>query len=72
MPAPTPANLESPAPLEYTALSELHTELHQTHANLPSHIDEARVIEDWLAEHNAINAQVTTLQDLIHDSSSRL
>ena len=72
MPAPTPTNLESPATLEYTALSELRTEWHQTHVNIPSHIDEAGVIEDMLAEHDAINAQVTSLRDLIHGSSSRL
>ena len=71
MPAPTLNNLESPANLEYTAVSELRTELHQTHANLLSHID-ARVIDDLLAEHDTINAQVTTLRDLIHGSSSRL
>jgi len=50
-----PTNLESPAPfLEYAALFELRTELHETHANFPNHIDEVHVIEDLLAEHEAI------------------
>jgi len=62
-----PTNLESPS-LEYGALSELHTKLHETHANLPSHVDEARVIEDLLAEHEVINTQFKSLQDLIHSS----
>ena len=50
-------NLESPAPLlEYAVFLELRTELHETetHANLPSHIDEVHVIEDLLAEHEAM------------------
>ena len=66
-PASAPTNLEYPS-LEYAALSELRTKLHETHANLPSHVDEARVIEDLLAEHEVINTQFTTLQDLIHSS----
>jgi len=50
-------NLESPSPpLEYTVLSELRTELHETHANLPSHINEAYVTEDLLTEHEAIDS----------------
>ena len=68
----TPTNLESPSSLQYAVLSELRTELYETHANLPSHGDEAHVIEDLLAEHEAINAQFTTLQDLIHGSSLHL
>jgi len=68
-PVPAPTNLESPS-LEYGALSELRTKLHETHANLPSHVDEAHVIEDLLAEHEVINTQFTTLQDLIHGLSS--
>jgi len=36
------------------------TELHQTHANLPSHVDETRSIEDLLGEHEVINTQFTT------------
>ena len=68
-----PTNLESPAtPPEHAAHSELRTELHQTHANLPSHVYETHVIVDLLAKHEAINTQVTTLRDLIHGSSSRL
>ena len=67
--APTSAsiNLDSPS-LEYAALSELRTKLHETHANL----DEAHVIEDLLAEHEVINTQITTLQDLIHGPSLHL
>jgi len=60
-------NLESPS-LEYGTLFELRTKLHETHASLPSHVDEARVIEDLLDEHEVINTQFTTLQDLIHGS----
>jgi len=67
VPASTPTHLESPS-LEYAALSELRTELHETHVNLPSHVDEAHVIEDLLAEDEVINTQFTTLQDLIHGS----
>jgi len=37
----------------------------ETHANLPSHVDEAHVIVDLLAEHEVINTQFTTLQDLM-------
>ena len=66
-PASAPTNLESPS-LEDAALSELRTKLHETHANLPSHTDEAHVIEDLLAEHEVINTQFITLQDLIHGS----
>jgi len=66
-PAFTPTNLESPS-LEYAALSALRKRLHETRANLPSHVDEARVIEDLLTEHEVINTQFTTLQDLIHGS----
>jgi len=66
-PASAPTNLESPS-LEYAALSELRTKLHGTRANLPSHVDEAHVIEELLAEHEVINTQSTTLQDLIHSS----
>jgi len=69
--ASAPTNLESPS-LEYGALSELRTKLHETHANLPSHVNEARVIEDLLDEHEVINTQFTTLQDLIHGPSSHL
>ena len=42
--------------------------MYETHTNLPSHGDEAHVIKDLLAEHEAINTQFTTLQDLIHGS----
>ena len=69
-PVPAPTDLESPS-LEYGALSELRTKLNETHANLPSHVDETHVIEDLLTEHeviNTINTQFTTLQDLIHGS----
>jgi len=65
--ASAPTNLESPS-LEYAVLSELCTKLHETHANLPSYVDEAHVIEELLAEHEVINTQFTTLQDLIHGS----
>ena len=72
-PAPTPTNIESPShPLEYAAISELRTELHETHASLPSRVDEAYVIEDLLAGHEGIDSQVTTLRDLMCGSSSRL
>jgi len=70
-PASAPTNLESPS-LEYAALSELRTKLYETRANLPSHADEAHVIEDLLAEHKVINTQFTTPQDLIYGSSSHL
>jgi len=57
VPTPTPTNLESTSPpLEYAALSEPRTELHETHTHLPSHVDEAYVVEDLLAEHEAIDS----------------
>ena len=65
--ASAPTNPESPS-LEYGALSELRTELHETHANLSSPADEAHVVEDLLPEHEVINTQFTPLQDLIHGS----
>jgi len=72
-PVPIRTNIESPShPLEYAAISELRTELHETLASLPSRVDEAYVIEDLLAEHKGINSQVTTLRDLMRGSSSRL
>jgi len=49
----------------------LRTELHQTQASLASHVDKVRALEDMLAEHEAIKAEVATLRDLIHASSSR-
>ncbi|KAG1893822.1 uncharacterized protein F5891DRAFT_962430 [Suillus fuscotomentosus] len=74
-PAPTsaaPANPEPPAPPpEHPALSELRTELHETQASLASHVDKVRALEDMLAEHEAIKAEVAALRDLIHASSAR-
>ncbi|KAG2118669.1 uncharacterized protein F5147DRAFT_800677 [Suillus discolor] len=67
-----PANPEPPAPpLEHPALSELRTELHETQASLASHVDKVRTLEDMLAEHEAIKAEVAALRDLIHASSAR-
>ncbi|KAG2098915.1 uncharacterized protein F5147DRAFT_712676 [Suillus discolor] len=74
-PAPAsaaPANPEPPAPPpEHPALSELRTELHETQASLASHVDKVRALEDMLAEHEAIKAEVAALRDLIHASSAR-
>ncbi|KAG1733376.1 uncharacterized protein EDB91DRAFT_643069 [Suillus paluster] len=74
-PAPgstAPTNSEPPAPpAESPALSELRTELHETQASLASHVDKVRALEDMLAEHEAIKAEVAALRDLIHASSSR-
>ncbi|OAX32040.1 hypothetical protein K503DRAFT_805575 [Rhizopogon vinicolor AM-OR11-026] len=71
-PAPAPpSNTEPPAPPpEHPGLSELRTELHQTQASLASHVDKVRALEDMLAEHEAIKAEVAALRDLIHASSS--
>ncbi|KAG1733163.1 hypothetical protein EDB19DRAFT_1639852 [Suillus lakei] len=67
-----PANPEPPAPPpEHPALSELRTELHETQASLASHVDKVRALEDMLAEHEAIKAEVAALRDLIHASSAR-
>ena len=66
--APTPTNLESVSLLCSTLRSlncaQSCTRLTPT---LPV-TDEARVIDDMLDEHEAMNTQVTTLQDLIHGS----
>ncbi|KIK33313.1 hypothetical protein CY34DRAFT_18449 [Suillus luteus UH-Slu-Lm8-n1] len=74
-PAPAsaaPAIPEPPAPPpEHPALSELRTELHETQASLASHVDKVRALEDMLAEHEAIKAEVAALRDLIHASSAR-
>ncbi|KAG1808906.1 uncharacterized protein BJ212DRAFT_1381390 [Suillus subaureus] len=73
VPAPAaPANTEPPAPPpEHPALSELRTELHETQASLASHVNKVRALEDMLAEHEAIKAEVAALRDLIHASSAR-
>ncbi|KAG1840192.1 hypothetical protein DFJ58DRAFT_811066 [Suillus subalutaceus] len=73
VPAPAaPANPEPPAPPpEHPALSELRTELHETQASLASHVNKVRALEDMLAEHEAIKAEVAALRDLIHASSAR-
>jgi hypothetical protein len=73
VPAPSaPANPEPPAPPpEHPALSELRTELHETQASLASHVNKVRALEDMLAEHEAIKAEVAALRDLIHASSAR-
>ena len=62
--ASAPTDLESPS-LEYAALSELRTELHKTHANLPSHVDEAHVIEDLLTEHEVMNSQLCETSSMV-------
>ncbi|KAG2127123.1 hypothetical protein DEU56DRAFT_706101, partial [Suillus clintonianus] len=67
-----PANPEPPAPPpEHPGLSELRSELHETQASLASHVDKVRALEDMLAEHEAIKAEVAALRDLIHASSAR-
>ncbi|KAG2118589.1 hypothetical protein DEU56DRAFT_929839 [Suillus clintonianus] len=67
----TPTNLEPPAPPpEHPGLSKLHSELHETQANLASHVDKVCALEDMLAEHEAIKAEVAALRDLIHASSA--
>ncbi|KAG1860899.1 hypothetical protein F4604DRAFT_1511700, partial [Suillus subluteus] len=73
VPAPAaPTNPEPPAPPpEHPALSELRTELHETQASLASHVNKVRALEDMLAEHEAIKAEVAALRDLIHASSAR-
>ncbi|KAG2337501.1 hypothetical protein BDR05DRAFT_1046949 [Suillus weaverae] len=58
-------------PPENPALSELCTELHKTQASLASHVDKVCALEDMLAEHVAIKAEVAALCDLIHASSAR-
>ncbi|KAG1791174.1 uncharacterized protein HD556DRAFT_1486596 [Suillus plorans] len=66
-----PANPEPPAPpLEHPALSKLRTELHETQASLTSHVDKVHTLEDMLAEHEAIKAEVAALHDLIHALSA--
>jgi hypothetical protein len=71
-PPSAPANPEPPAPPpEHPALSELRTELHETQASLASHVNKVRALEDMLAEHEAIKAEVAALRDLIHASSAR-
>lgn len=53
-------------------LNELRTELHETQASLASHVDKVRALEDMLAEHEAIKAEVASLRELMDERKREL
>jgi len=65
--APTPTNLESLSLLSTLRSLNCAQSCTRLTPTLPV-TDEARVIDDLLDEHEAMNTQVTTLHDLIHGS----
>lgn len=53
-------------------LNELRSQLHDTQASLATHVDKVRALEDMLAEHEAIKADVASLRDLIDERKREL
>ncbi|KIK89944.1 hypothetical protein PAXRUDRAFT_831735 [Paxillus rubicundulus Ve08.2h10] len=55
-----------------SALNELRSQLHETQASLASHVDKVRALEDMLAEHEAIKAEVASLRNLMDERKREL
>ncbi|KIJ11103.1 hypothetical protein PAXINDRAFT_138122 [Paxillus involutus ATCC 200175] len=55
-----------------SALNELRSQLHETQASLASHVDKVRALEDMLAEHEAIKAEVASLRDFMDERKREL
>ncbi|KAF9218840.1 hypothetical protein BS17DRAFT_790524 [Gyrodon lividus] len=64
--------LAESGPVPVSALNELRTQLHETQASLASHVDKVRALEDMLAEHEAIKAEVASLRELMDERKREL
>ena len=53
-------------------LNELRSQLHETQASLATHVDKVRALEDMLAEHEAIKAEVASLRELMDERKREL
>ncbi|KAI9461341.1 hypothetical protein HD554DRAFT_2028256 [Boletus coccyginus] len=53
-------------------LNELRTQLHETQASLATHVDKVRALDDLLAEHEAIKAEVASLRELMNERKREL
>jgi hypothetical protein len=66
-PAHEPAQPAESGSVPATSLNELRTQLHETQASLATHVDKVRALEDVLAEHEAIKAEVASLRELMDE-----
>lgn len=56
-------NISTAPPL--STLSELQTQLHDTHSFLANHVDKIHALEGMLAEQEAIKREVSSLREMV-------
>ncbi|KAG9311491.1 hypothetical protein JVU11DRAFT_7687 [Chiua virens] len=71
-PAHEPVQPTDSGSIPVNILNELRSQLHETQASLATHVDKVRALEDMLAEHEAIKAEVASLRGVMDERKREL